>query len=366
MTKLYTDYVSNLKTDGSPPSDEKVEQILTYLGKDLRREMNRRGLFEAPPAFLGVLGNSWHDPATFSELVVDSYTFIFINRLRGLQNQAMLGRDLGGLVRRNIRNFISERQRRNDPIGYRYFKLLRRSLTDTIAAGKLHVLAGDPEIRNDTVFGFDARTDPARLSPGLAALAVRLNDELLPDLIDARGGAVPQVVQQLSGLIIGLQAEGVEVFRFKDLIDNMKRDARQRWSAIWHGSIGELAVEGSGDEDRSQLVPVVRPFETIDRLGELHICVSSSIDGLADRQKTREYLWRLWMHLRGIALGEEEAPGNRARPSDVQLSRHLDIPRGRLRGLFTTLRALVEACRSGRIRPAERPVTLGRDQENRS
>ncbi|MCP4546833.1 MAG: hypothetical protein GY835_10260 [bacterium] len=336
VERIYTSYVSSLKADGSPPDTGSFREVCEHLRRDLIREMGKSRLWNAPPAFVGMSGSSWQDGDALDELLHDCYISIFVRRLKGLRNQVKLGRDVAGLVRRNIRQRLSELRRKVDPIGYRVFQLLQSAILRAIEAGELHVLEGDPDIRNATVLGFGPRAGPDDACLELADHVRAWNDELLPELITARGGAVAPIEERLTSLIVGLKTAGIEAFGFKDLIDPMKRDVRQRWHAVWANEVDEVTV-----------VPPPDPAAGADRLGDLHRCVSVSIDELTERKKTKDYLWKLWIFLRGLALDDEYPKGTRTRPPDVKISDDLDIPRGRLPDLFGILGRLVKACLAG-------------------
>lgn len=88
-----------------------------------------------------------------------------------------------------------------------------------IAAGEIFVLAGDREVRNDTLLGFSAAAAPENPQPELSPLLEHWCDELLPDLVLARGQHQAELWGRLRGLIGELARHGVAAFRFRDLLD---------------------------------------------------------------------------------------------------------------------------------------------------
>ncbi|MCP4659891.1 MAG: hypothetical protein GY856_31190, partial [bacterium] len=299
----------------------------------------------SPPSYLGVVGSSWDDGDVLEELLVDCYSFSLADRVKNLQSQMLEKKrpNIYGLVVRNIRNFLSDRQRRADPIGYRVFRLLQRAISEAVVAGELHILAGDGKIRNHTALGFDPQADPDPPARDFADRVKAWNDELLPELVTARSRTVTEVVGRLRRLVVGLEAAGVDAFRFKDVIDPMKRDVRDRWAGVWSGTV-EVAAEPGDGEAPPETVIVAPPIDPIDAVDDLHRCVGRSIDRLQEKPRTREDLWKLWTFVRATHDRDDEAK----LPSHLKLGKRLGIYRGRLPRLFEILQRIVEACRSGR------------------
>ena len=345
-----------------------MEPLWSALRAALRGELKRRGLWESPPSYLGIYGwDTWETPGetrpgALEELLFECYTYIFVLRLRGLAAQLKLKPNIDGLIFLNIRHFLHERQKEHDPLGSQVFEVLRSAVRLAVAEGALHVLSGDEGVRNDTVLGFSpGAATPAAAREGLAALVPSWNDDLLPDLVTLRGQRQEEVVRRLRDRLPDLRREGFAVFRFKDLIDPLKADARKRWAAILDQSQGEAAPEGGEEEGRSR-VRVVPPDQRVEErqlFRRLVDCVLTALKHLDTGERTREYLTTLWQFVRLQASeGEElEAPDSRLgqllrevedgeRPSQRRLAEQLRIPRERLPGLYETLGTLLERCRA--------------------
>jgi hypothetical protein len=340
---VFTEYVRSLAT-GREPEPQRLAAVREALRGALRGELKRRGLWNAPPDYLGVYGaESWED--ALEELLAECYAFVFVDRLRALQAQLEVKPNVDGLVFLNVRHFLHERQKEHDPLGSQVFEVLQSAVRGAVAEGELHVLAGDPRVRNETVLGFQPDADSA--SPGvrdLRSLVSRWNDELLPDLVTLRGRRQEEIVIRLRERLADLRAGGAVTFRFKDLIDPLKADVRARWAALLDHAAGETAPERVGD-DAVRAVRLVRPdtgFEERQLFRKLIACVLTSIERLDANEKTRAYLTRLWQFLRVNAasgLGEERL--SRRRTAEL-----LRIPRDRLDDLYTTLGELLERCRA--------------------
>ncbi len=350
--RVFTDYLRSLDPAGEPPGARGFERVWRALRILLRSEIRRRGLWRSPPGFLGVFGwRSWqrtgHGGDALDELVADCYTFVFVQRLRVLRAQLERKPHIEGLVVRCARNFLYDVQKRHDPLGFRVFSLVKTALLRALDAGELWVISGSPKIGGDTVLACRPTVEAATADfAALDGIARTWNDDLLPDLLTARGKAREALIDRIHRRLTGLRQEGVEAFRSKDVINALKADARARWSAVlsWTGS--DLAHE-TEDGEVARVVRLIQPdtsFEDHDRFDQLLACVSEGLDRSRLRRRTREHLWTLWRFLRTFAAeAGGEGDGDRL-PSRRELSRQLGIPRDRFTGLYATLRQLLEQC----------------------
>ncbi len=370
MSEVFTEFVRSLDAAGEPRDADSFMRLWRSLRGALASEVRRRGLWDSSPSFLGVYG--WERWAAsqplgeitadaplerprdaLDELLADCYVYVFVIRLRSLRAQLRLKPNIDGLVFRNIRNFLHDTQKKQDPLGFRVFVILRSALAEAVRSGGLYVLRGGPKILNETVFGFDLAARSAPVSDVELTAAVRSwNDELLPDLITARGQAERVVVARLGTLLRGLHRQGVEVFRFRDLVDSLKADVRARWAALWQEAAGETAIE---DGELATVVRLIQPdtsFEERERIRKLAGRVEEALGGLRVRRRTRGHLLDLWRFLRAFALaadesavsGEHPSPGvgEDRLPSYRKLSKLLGIPRDRFPDLLATVREEVE------------------------
>jgi hypothetical protein len=350
----FTRFLRNLEP-GQPLDRESREfdEAWAVLRRLLVSELRRRSLWSLPPACLGIYGcASWTDPEAIEELVADCFVYTFAERFRSLKAQLHSKPDIDGLVLRNVRNFLQETQRRHDPVGFRVFTVLRSAVRNALSAGELQVIAGSPGVQRDTVLAFrtvPSEEEAARLDD-LRPYVLAWNDDLLPDLITARGWDVRQVTARLEQHLHHLEAAGIHAFRFHDLVDALRQDARARWRAVWvHSPEG---IPPRPEEDGlTAVVHLVEPLSVWDERESLHrllACLERSIERIAEPPaRSRDYLRRLLVFLKSHAADapeERDAPG-RGLPSHRQLAQLLAIPRERLPDLFRTLRDLAEACR---------------------
>jgi hypothetical protein len=349
----FTRFLRNLEP-GQPLDRESREfdEVWIALRRLVVSELKRRSLWFLPPAFLGIYGcASWTDPEAIEELVADCFVFTFAERFRSLKAQLCSKPDIDGLVLRNVRNFLQETQRRHDPVGFRVFTVLRGAVRNALSAGELRVIAGSPGVQRDTVLAF--RAAPAEEAARLDELRPHVlawNDDLLPDLITARGWDVRQVTARLQRRLHRLEAAGIHVFRFHDLVDALRQDARARWRAVWVCS-PEGIPPRLEEDGLTAVVHLVEPPSAWDERESVHkllTCLERSVERVPEPPvRSRDYLRRLLAFLKSHATdspAEGSAHGEEL-PSHRQLATLLDIPRDRLPGLFRTLLDLAETCR---------------------
>lgn len=372
MKQVFTDYVRSLPPTGEPPDPRCFEEVWEALGRVIESEIRKRGLWESPPCYLGVYGwGYWHQadagpgrrPAV-EDLLAGCYAHIFIRRLDCLKVQLKVKPTIDGLVFLNVRNYLHDKQKQHDPLGFRVFEVLRAAIREAVRSGELHVLAGDLRIRNDTVLSASERADPAAVATVPMDLISSWLDTLLPDLVTARGKARERVVAGLESAVLRLPADGVDVFAFGQLIDALKDEVRARWGVLMD------PAESALDEHQGNLVTLVRQgVEERDSFRALCACLAEAVEQVEEPSRSRAYLSTLWEFLRTYAAEPEEGAAHRQPagddlPSGRQLARLLRIPRDRLPELFSTLRRLVEGCRaaiSGRA--AVNSAWIGRSPE---
>jgi len=246
------------------------------------------------------------------------------------------------MVERNVRNFLTHRQKSADPLGHRLFGRLRDAVQRGIDGGRLSVLNDERRIGNNSVVAFEPLPVSLTRRADLAEKVRRWNDDLLPDLVTAEGPAVPKVVESLAANVLALAGDGVAAFRFGDLLGELKSDVRGRWAAAWKTSLGELGKEYEDDE-KPRPVPFIEEDDEPDwprRLLLIQECVETSIEE-ERAPKGRRDLRSLWVWIRE---GRLRAGEYGAMPAFAEIGRHLDLTRDRVRQLFEWLRPIVEAC----------------------
>jgi hypothetical protein len=136
LPSVYTTYLCD-------PSCEPAPEFWGQLRRDLRREMKRRGVSSAHSSLLG-----HHD---FDELLIDCFVFAFLDRLCKLQSRLAESGNVDAIIRLNIANFLTERQKKHDPVGYAAFKNVEGAIKKAVGAGIFEATGRRPgRIDNDT------------------------------------------------------------------------------------------------------------------------------------------------------------------------------------------------------------------------
>ena len=118
--------------------------------------MRLRSLFAAPPSYLGYPGvSNWSAPGAFEDIVADCYIFAILQRLTALRNQLKIKPNIDGLISRNVANFLLERQRQNDLIGYAVFGNVKAAALEAAEAGLI------------VLENLAQRKDPQRFAPAI-------------------------------------------------------------------------------------------------------------------------------------------------------------------------------------------------------
>jgi len=369
MARVFTEYLLSLEPSGEPDAAA-FEDVWRALRRLLRRELQRRGLWQSSPDFLGVYGHpSWFERAApgaadaLDELAADAYAHVFIDRLDNFREHARRKPNVEGLVVRAVRNFLHDAQKRRDPLGFRVFQRLRAAIDGARSRGRIYFAEGGEKLSNDTVLAFDPTAEPEHAheaQPVFGEIVGRWNDALLPDLITARGEPRREVVARLEELVTALPDDGVELFVFKDLIDALKIDARARWAALLEDEGSEVEIDGTPDEGIGAATRWVEPdsaFEDRESFERLAECVSEGIERLDLRARSRRHLEIFWQFLylyaiegrhvgarEGLSAAAAEAALGGKLPSQRRLSKLLGIPRDRFPDLLATLGGVVEDC----------------------
>ncbi len=340
---IYNQFIDDLAS-GRPPDPDRVGEVCAELRKDLQRELGRRKLWTASPRLVGIAEHTWNADA-LAELAHDAYVHSFVRRLRGIENQRLAGADVRGLVLRNLRNFLTERQKESDPIGYLVFEQTCKAARQAIDAADVAILNAPPAetergvVDGATLLGFGSGLAPVAGEEQLDEIVPRWGDDLFPDLVTAQTNAVREAVGKLACHIAELRAAGVEAFRLGDLVGALKRDLRRRCEAKVSEELGEPGKEDLDPE--SPPTVIVHPEDELaeeQRLALIVRCVTRRITRL-EPGDLRESLWKIWPFVRSCAADEV------GHPAWTEISRKLGISRKRLPQLYARLGEIVRQCR---------------------
>ena len=235
---LFTQYIKNQQ-----PSDYSPE-LLEAVAKALHAEMKKRGLWNAPPAWLGYKDWSYWDENrngnrackkvlpkysyAFNDLFVTCYITTIIEPLPKLQAQPKTFDNIDTLIFRNINYFISNLQRKNDPLGYNVAQQAKNAIHCAIDKGIFAPsdLNHDGNVSNKTlltIYSFDTSITPSEKA---FILEVLRNNPTWKDIRLKLAGKSQTVQEPLCQIVCQLTEAGILCFRFNVLVDAMKEDVR--------------------------------------------------------------------------------------------------------------------------------------------
>jgi hypothetical protein len=338
MASAFTEHVRHFGAGSDP-----AVRVLPELERLLRQRMRRRNLLSAPPSYLGYDPGSWNAPGAFEDIVADCYVFAVLDRLRGLRNQLRVRGNIDGLIVRNVDNFLLERQRHHDPVGYAVFGNVEAAACRAETAGEVTVEGRDRgRLHNPSVLRLD-RANPGAEPAEPRALQEALEqapgwDQAVPSL-----AATTEEGQEWVGRFIRqLRDAGVPAVRCGDLVTVLAARTRKSWASRHAVPRAELAYEG--DDTLRELVRMVRPDQSLedrDRWERLKAKMARRIDGLDRQQRVRERLTQVFAGL--VQLIEE---GDSGPPRQAELIDRLGVARATLsddfRILKDTLRGLLQ------------------------
>jgi hypothetical protein len=334
MAPVFTEHVRHFNTGSDP-----AEKVLPELGKLLRQRMRRRNLLSAPPSYLGYDPRSWDAPGAFEDIVADCYVFAVLARLKGLRNQLRVRANIDGMIVRNVDNFLLERQRHHDPVGYAVFGNVEGAACRAEAAGELAVEGRNRgRLHNPSLLRLD-QTKPSAEPAESQTLQEALEqapgwDQAVPSLAATTEEGQAWVAQ----FIHRLRDAGVAAVRCGDLVAVLAGRTRESWASRHAIPREFLAYEG--DDELGTLVRMVCPDQTLedrDRWERLKEKMARRIEGLDRQQRVRERLTQVFAGL--VQLIEE---GDSGPPKQAELIDRLGVARATLSDDFRILKGILE------------------------
>lgn len=304
-------------------------------------ELRARGLLFGPPEFVGYGDLSAWDEQSLDLIACDALEWAVLRRLDALAAKAEVFPNIDGLVVRNVRNFLTERQAAVDPVGASVYRNLRAGAARGMKAGWLvssaarcppardQVLGGSVEGKTWSPERIEAQIDP---TPGWW--------DNLRSVGEGGAGAPAAGAEILRSLL----AAGVEAFTVSDVARALAPGCRGLLAAR---NVGE-EVGFDGDEDApGALVLVVRPIEFETYRGWLDFVeqVVDAIDALDTPPERRAAISRVFATL--VALNEQERLEDSTQRA---LCERLALAKSTLNDYIQVLRTLVSTLRPDRRR----------------
>lgn len=211
---------------------------------------------------------------------------------------ARRGDDIGGYLATMVRNYLHDRQKKNDPFGYRAFKNLE-AVIEALEGDKVLIVTGrvgrKERIRRSSLVRFRTASAgggaPASVVGAvLAAPALTGNAHKLAKL--GRGAQ-----RLLRPVVEGLPAAGVGEFQFGELLTPLQEQVRDA-ARVWFGGPPSAqqtleAAEANNLAENRIAVPSER-YATLEHVEALTNRVRDAIDRSTYQERTRHGLRRVF------------------------------------------------------------------------
>jgi hypothetical protein len=334
MASALTEHVRNFGAASDPTG-----QVLPALERLLRYRMRQKNLLSASPGFLGYTDvPSWAAPNAFEDIVADCYIYAIVQRVAALRNQLKIKPNVDGLISRNVKNFLLERQQRYDPIGYAVFGNVKGAAREAAMAGV--ILLENLErgkIHNETVLRFVGGRPGASPAP----------PELIHDAVKETTGweqvmrhptkTTEEAREWVLGFVQQLRRAGVAAIRCGDLVAAVAGRVRADWAARHADPAAELGQEG--EDEYAATVRMVWPDEGLEareRWEKLKRVIQDRIARLDRQERVRARLAGVFAAL--VRAVEEGGP---APPTQAELVERTGVARATLSDDFRLLKEII-------------------------
>lgn len=231
----FTIIIKQLNEDSCFLPKSVFHSLFKVIAKTLREKMSQRGLWISPTNYLGYpSADHWNqDSNLFEDIVFDCYMFAIAKRLQSLRNAMQRFDNIDGLVFRNINNFLTERQRIYDPIGYAVAQNLMCAIQNAIELG---IIIPDGlrrgKICNQTSFRFESSNFKQTTEDHQLISKAFINNHKWLKIRTSLVKRNKRVQQELCEIICAFKDAGIKHFKFKTLVDIMKNDVRASYVKI--------------------------------------------------------------------------------------------------------------------------------------
>jgi hypothetical protein len=341
MASVLTEHVRTFSEASDPTTD-----VLPALKRLLRYHMKRRNLLSAPPEFLGYpeVAN-WSQRDAFEDILLDCYKFAILDRLTALQEQLKIKPNVDGLISRNVGNFLQERQRKHDPIGYAVFS----NVHDAVNELEAQPSPTQPAliITNRDRGKLTSRSILRWGGNGSAPVATQAQIREQLERMSGWTDAVKWLTEMsedgrawVRGFLGSLPAAGINAVLVGDLVDVLASRVRLDWRGLHATPAQELALERFDEtgKDYAQMVRIIMPDDSVEsrqRWEQLKRIIPQRIASLNRQARVRERLAKVFDALvRVIDSGAEP-------PTQAELGEQTGIARATLSDDMRLLREII-------------------------
>ena len=318
---MYTKHIKKLNIAQWPP-----KALFKKIKTNLRATLKKRDLWNAPPEWLGYPEfRSWEDEGALDALAFDCYQFAIVSRIRSLRNQLKIKDNVDGIIRRNIRNFLTAQQEKYDPYGYAVGKNVSTVVQKLIDEQPNIIRAQNLQkgkLCNQTVLMFSPANPTIHADQNFLWDSIRCETDWL-NLRFEMLRISEKSQEKFSEIISQLANTNIFSFLYKDLITCLKDDARAAGKASNVAlELDDIVENFEVNDYLPQIVKMTQPETTYEEWESCQKLVkecSLKILGLNHPHKERIYAVFLeWAN--SLDLDEPQ-------PTQAEIARRLNLAR---------------------------------------
>ncbi len=297
----FAPHILDLQIDANTPLPEKPSPELSKdIADVLYQQMQKRRLWKIE--WLGYYSSE------FDALVKYCYHKAIVRRIKGLSNHADKCKNIDNYVKWNIRTVLGELQEKNDRIGQAVYKNTNTAVLHLIEVGFLEIrswrLLWRTKIHNETLLAFST-SDSKKPSDKNHILKVLHQMSLAAWNIGIQLKLTKKskkTLEPLCEIFCKLRKSGIQCFKFKSLVDAIKKDVRYAYRTGYFNedkqdgdsedkTVTEEELAEEGLEFTTELYE--QPDELYEELGEFCDEIRVAIDKSTHQFRVRQVLHQI-------------------------------------------------------------------------
>ena len=325
----FATYIKNLDINNYPP-----KALLNGIAQILRSNMRKRGLWNAPPVWLGYSDwENWNQDGAFNDLLLDCYLEVVVKRLDSLQNAIMKFDNIDGLIIRNVNNFLTDQQKSNNPINYGVAVNVKKAIQLAIESEKLIVqdLDKNGKIQDSTLLSFSS-TQTTSTTDEISLLDCLRRNKAWAEIRLKLARKSAGIQTKFCEIVCDLANCGIQSFVFKELHERVKTEVRQYNE---HLNYQTSPIDDFKDEALLGVVELDITHEDWESWKSLVNQVEKRI-AQEPQKRVRERLEKIFREYVNYSKTDEPVP------SQAEMARRLGIPSSTFSEDMKIIRAIID------------------------
>ncbi len=335
----FATYIKNLDINNYPP-----KVLLNGIAQILRSNMRKRGLWNAPPVRLGYSDcESWNQEGAFNDLTFDCYSEVVVKRIEGLRNAIMKFDNIDGLIIKNIKNFLTDQQARNDPISYSVAVNVKKAIQLAIDSEKLTAqdLDESGKIQDSTLLTFSL-TQTTSTTDEISLLDCLRRNKAWAEIRLKLARKSAGIQTKFCQIISDLANCGIKSFVFKELLDFITTEASIYNTFIDNEnySLENVGIDENDEDEENEpnQIIIVKPDTTHEDWESWKYRVNQVEKRIAQKpqKRVRERLEKIFREYVNYSKTDEPVP------SQAEIARRLGIPSSTFSEDMKIIRAIID------------------------